>query len=122
MNEIAAVLIAAAVHEAGHVTAALLTGAKIGGFGVDWRGPHLAIRIEPPCQWKAVANLMAGPGVNLLCGLAGGIFGIISLAMGLLNLILPGSDGMQALRLYRRSRGAVGGETGRSSTCVRRER
>lgn len=102
MNEIGIVLIAAVIHESGHVAAALLTGARIDRIGVDWYGPFLTITVEPPCRWKAITNLMAGPAANFLCGLAGGTFGLISVAMGLLNLILPGSDGMQSMRVWRR--------------------
>jgi hypothetical protein len=101
MNNIAYCLIAAVIHEAGHVAGALLTGSRIDRIGINWRGPYLVITVDPPCRWKAVANLLSGPAANLLCGLAGGTFGLISVAMGILNLIMPMSDGMQAIRVWR---------------------
>ena len=125
MNEIALVLIAAVAHEAGHVAGALLTGSRINRAGFRWIGPFIEITVDPPCRWKAVANLMSGPAANLACGVFGGAFGIISVTIGVLNLILPMSDGAQALKICRQGllpRGTDGGNTGLSSTGARRER
>ena len=95
--------IAALLHEAGHLAGALAVGANIRGIGLSWVGLSGRITVWPPCRWRAIAHLLAGPAVNLVAGLAcysGGpeweTAGMVNVLTALFNTVLPQSDGWRA--------------------------
>ena len=97
-------LLAAIVHECGHLTALLALEIPI--TGLELRAGGAVIRALLPGGRREALALAAGPGVNLL--LAAGfwrlwpLFGLCNLTLGLVNLLpLPQRDGGKLLRALR---------------------
>lgn len=89
-------LLAAGLHEAGHLLALHLTGIPV--LALELRGTGAVIRAELPGDRREALALAAGPGLNLLLALLfrrlWPMFGLCSLCLGLANLLpLPGRDG-----------------------------
>lgn len=89
-------LLAAALHEAGHLLALALLGIPV--YGLELRASGAVIRAELRGELREAWALLAGPAVNLL--VAGGLFHLrpllsfCSLALGLFNLLpIRGLDG-----------------------------
>ena len=78
------ILLAAAVHECGHVIVLRLLGGHIAHFRITLFGAELRIRHSERLSYgREIAAVLAGPGGNLLCGL-------------LLPLLLPEPVGTEA--------------------------
>jgi len=88
-----ACILSIALHEAGHVCAALSLGLGIKRIGLNWRGPYIVRERGSP--WQNVFTAFAGPLVNLLLACFGPHeWRLINLVLGLTNLIPYGpTDG-----------------------------
>ena len=100
-------LLAAGLHEAGHLLALRLTGIPV--LALELRGSGAVIRAELPGDRREALALAAGPGANLLLAALfwrlWPMFGLCNLCLGLANLLpLPGRDGGRLLRLYKEKR------------------
>ena len=100
-------LLAAALHEAGHLAA--LWALEIPIYGLELRATGAVIRAELRGAPREAWALAAGPAMNLLLALLAWrlwpIFGLCNLSLGLWNLLpLSGRDGAGLLRLCPRSR------------------
>lgn len=100
---LAVVLLAAGVHEGGHLLALRLLGARVRGFRVGLLGAVLetdSAALSYPGELLAV---LAGPGANLLLALLcrrQAVLAGSSIVLGLFNLLpLPALDGGRALEL-----------------------
>lgn len=88
---------AAAIHELGHIAAALLFGGRIGGLALSAVGAELQFCYPSMLSYgKENAVALAGPAVNLLVGMTALLFRLyipaaVSFGLGLFNLlpILP---------------------------------
>ena len=95
-----------AIHEVGHVLAALMMGCKIKQVGISRLGPYVRrTSAKTPLGNAFVA--LSGPGINLLAAALFWIFSLphpwIPLFIGLLNLLpVPNSDLSKGI-LYLRS-------------------
>ena len=64
------ILLAAAIHECGHVAMLRLVGGKIEFFRITLFGAELCIRHSERLSYgREILSVLAGPGVNLLCAL-----------------------------------------------------
>ena len=64
------ILLAAAVHEAGHAAAVHLAGGEIALFRITLFGAEMRIRRSERLSYgREILSVLAGPGVNLLCAL-----------------------------------------------------
>lgn len=85
-----------AIHEAGHVLAALMVGSRIKQVGINKYGPFVRrVAARTPLRNALVA--LAGPGINILSWVVFRAFGLphawIPLVLGLMNLLpLHNSD------------------------------
>jgi Zn-dependent protease len=98
------VVIALALHEAGHVVVARALGVRVKRIGFGWRGPFIVRESGEPKANLCIA--IAGPLTNVLSAVlfwtAAPTFAIISLVLGLSNLIpIEGSDGSRAWTAMR---------------------
>ena len=89
------------LHEAAHLTAALLLGINVKRIGVSWKGIYI-VRESGPAMANMITTL-AGPFANLLLAAvwpASHVFTWMNLIFGLVNLMpFGGSDGQRALTL-----------------------
>jgi Zn-dependent protease len=89
------------IHEAAHLTAALLLGINVRRIGVSWKGIYI-VREAGPAPANMITTL-AGPFANLLLAVAlpsSHVFASMNLIFGLTNLMpFGGSDGQRALTL-----------------------
>lgn len=97
-------LLAAALHECGHLTALLALEIPI--TGLELRAGGAVIRAALPGGRREALALAAGPGVNLLLAAlfwrAWPRFGLCNLTLGLVNLLpFPQRDGGRLLRSLR---------------------
>ena len=97
-------MLAAALHEAGHLAALLIL--KIPVTGLELRAGGAVIRAVLPGGRREALALAAGPGVNLLLAAffrqAWPLFGLCNLTLGLVNLLpFPQRDGGRLLRALR---------------------
>lgn len=88
-----------ALHELGHLAAIyLLRAGRVTGIALSWKAVGITWHSGGDLR-KQVAVSLAGPLVNLIlfgiCGLT--TFGLCNLAFGVLNLVLPGGDGVKIL-------------------------
>jgi hypothetical protein len=94
-----------AIHEAGHVLAALMVGCKIKQIGISRLGPYVRrTSAKTPLGNTFVA--LSGPGINLLTAALFLVFDLpypwIPLFIGLLNLVpLPNSDMSKGIEYLR---------------------
>src|ERR1700750_125789 len=89
-------LLSVVAHEAAHVLMARAIGVKVLRFGVDWRGPYIVRKRA--IGFPEVAICLAGVTANLaLACVTSGLGQTFNLAMVLVNLLLPMSDGRNAL-------------------------
>ena len=101
-------LLAAALHEAGHLAALLALDVPV--TALELRAGGAVIRAALPGGRREALALTAGPGMNLLLAAAfwrhWPLFGLCNLSLGLVNLLpLPGRDGgrlLQALKHLER--------------------
>ena len=103
-------VLAAALHEAGHLVVLLALGIPVRALELSAAGA--VIRAELPGDRREALALAAGPGVNLLLALLfrrlRPLFALCNLCLGLANLLpLPGRDGGRLLRL-RKGKNAKG--------------
>ncbi|MBQ1410109.1 MAG: hypothetical protein IIY94_02360 [Oscillospiraceae bacterium] len=99
-------LLAAAVHECGHLTA--LVFLKIPVTGLELRAGGAVIRAALPGGRREALALAAGPSVNLLLAALfwqpWPLFGLCNLSLGLVNLLpFPQRDGGRLLRTLKRN-------------------
>ncbi len=98
-------LLAMALHEVGHLCAALGVGLRVKRVGLGWKGMYTVREAGPP--GKNVVVSAAGPAANLLLiafWAWSPIFGLANLCCGVCNLLpIPGSDGERILGLLRES-------------------
>ena len=112
LSEYATVILAAVLHEGGHLLAARLCGVRVSGLKLDILGARLRLEglMSYPREWLVAAG---GPATNLLCALLafpawrasggepdGGLFffTVASLGLGCLNLLPVGTmDGGRML-------------------------
>jgi hypothetical protein len=98
-------LVATLAHEVGHLAGALLVGAEIRGVGLSWVGLSCHVRVDPPCRWRCVVHLLAGPAMNALLaagcwlGDAWPTFALVNVLLAVFNLTFPKSDGWQAWKV-----------------------
>ena len=104
-------LIAMALHEVGHVAAALALGVRVKRVGVSWKGVFIVRESGSPAANLAVT--LAGPLANLLVAAGWPVshqFALTNLIFGLYNLapFISCSDGQRALALMRKSQHPIG--------------
>ena len=97
-------VLAAALHEAGHLAALLALGIPVRALELSAAGA--VIRAELPGDRREALALAAGPGMNLLLALLfrrlWPLFALCNLCLGLANLLpLPGRDGGRLLALCK---------------------
>ena len=92
-------LLAMALHEGGHIVAALALGVKVKNVGFCWKGMYLVREAGPPAKNALVS--LAGPLANvvlMLFWIWSPIFGLANFCCGLANLLpIRGSDGDRIL-------------------------
>ena len=97
-------LVAMVSHEVAHIATALALGIKVKRVGVGWKGIYTVRAPGPP--GKSIVVSLAGPVLNLALlpfWHLLPIFGLANLCCGVVNLLpIEGSDGLRALRLWRR--------------------
>jgi len=98
-------LLAAILHECGHLTA--LLALKIPITGLELRAGGAVIRAELPGGRREALASAAGPGVNLLLAAlfwrVWPLFGLCNLTLGLVNLLpLPRRDGGKLVQALKR--------------------
>ena len=96
-------LLAASLHEAGHLAALSALGIPV--YGIELRAVGAVIRTELRGEPREAWALAAGPAVNLLLAASlwrpWPLFGLCNLSLGLWNLLpIPGRDGGRLLHLY----------------------
>jgi Zn-dependent protease len=96
-------VVAMALHETGHLAAAVALGLKIRTIGFRWKGLYVVREIGSPTKNMLVS--MAGPLTNLLlilCWHWSPTFGLANMCFTLCNLFpFEGSDGERALKCWR---------------------
>lgn len=99
-------MLAMALHEAGHMVAALATGVKIKSIRIRWKG--LAVVREAGSSSKNLMITLAGPFTNLALMLFwpwSHLFGLANLCFAFINLLpLEGSDGDRVMRCWTQMR------------------
>jgi len=96
-------VIAMALHEAGHLIAAPLTGVKIKNVGFSWKG--LYTRREPGSAAQNMIVSLAGPFTNLVLLALWPLshkFGLANLCFAFFNMLpIEGSDGLRVWGCWR---------------------
>jgi Zn-dependent protease len=94
---------AMALHEVGHVVAAIGLGVEVKKVGLGWRGMY-TVR-DPGTPVKNMLVSLAGPLTNLLLILFWHwwpVFGMANMCVGLTNLLpIGGSDGLRVWRCWQ---------------------
>lgn len=93
---------ATALHEVGHVAAALALKVKVHQVGINRKGPYIRRACGTTTQNLAVT--LAGPGMNLWLAFmfyrVSPNFALCNLLIGVINLLpIPASDGSRVLQL-----------------------
>jgi Zn-dependent protease len=95
-------LIAAALHEGGHLVAAVLVGVKVKSIGFRWKGLYTVRESGPPMKNLLIS--LAGPCTNLaLVGFwpLSHLFGLANLCFAFVNILpIEGSDGERVMRCW----------------------
>ncbi len=95
-------LLAMALHEVGHVLAALALGIRVKGVGMRWKGMYTVREAGPPAKNLLIS--LAGPLTNvllMLCWHWSPTFGLANFCFALGNLLpIKGSDGDRALKCW----------------------
>lgn len=96
---------ATALHEMGHVAAALALKVKVHRVGISRKGPYIRRACGTPTQNLAIT--LAGPGMNLWLAFmfhrVSPNFALCNLLIGVINLLpIPASDGSRVLQLMRK--------------------
>src|ERR1700679_842093 len=91
-----------AIHESGHMLAAVMVGSRIKQVGISKVGPFVR-RTSARTPLRNAIVALAGPGINILTFVVFLAFRLphawIALALGLMNLLpLPNSDLLKGLR------------------------
>lgn len=99
-------ILAMAVHEAGHLIAALILRVRIKSVGLRWKGVYTVREPGPPVSNILVS--LAGPMVNLVLIASypwSPTFSVANLCFTVFNLLpLDGSDGTHAWNCWRKMR------------------
>jgi Zn-dependent protease len=103
-------IVAMALHEMGHVAAALALKVKVHQVGISRKGAY--IRRAAGTDGQNFGITLAGPGVNLLLAAmlwgASPHFALCNLVIGVVNLLpIPASDGSRAVQLVRKMVGGA---------------
>lgn len=109
-------MMAAALHEGGHMLAAVLVGVRIKSVGLRWKGVYTVRESGPPAKNLLIS--LAGPFTNLaliLCWPLSPLFGLANLCFAFVNILpIEGSDGERAWRCWAliKKRGRKNGRPG----------
>lgn len=102
-------LLAMALHEAGHLVAALVIGIKIKHVGLRWKGIYTVREAGPPA--KSLLVSLAGPFINLLLIATWywwPTFALANLCFAFFNLLpIEGSDGERVMKSWSEMRSDV---------------
>lgn len=114
-------IVAMALHEMGHVAAALALKVKVHQVGMSRKGPY--IRRAPGTNVQNFGITLAGPGMNLCLAVlffhTSPHFALCNLVIGIVNLLpIPASDGSRALQLARKMVGSAAMPAGSESLSL----
>jgi Zn-dependent protease len=115
-------LLAMALHEAGHLVAALAVGVRIKKIGFRWKGLYIVREAGSPGKNALIS--LAGPMANLILVLSwhtSPLFGLANLCFTFFNLLpLQGSDGERAWMCWREMQAEVPRQTNRTPATSRK--